>query len=131
MKIKCLLKCTSESNDYTGFFSRQKTRCGSRQKNFDCEDLKRVTRRSGELARAGCQQNDRRAQSSNKRVYPLLHLHFFILSDKPWFLSLVFLAMNQITDWHMAWCCRGNGNYHGCTNTSEETFLPRILISRT
>lgn len=90
------------------FLVGRKTRCSSLQ-NFNSEELKSVQRRRGEQA-AG-QQNDKSAQSSNKPIYPALHLHFFILSDKPWFLPLAFLAMNQIADWHVAWCFGGNGNY--------------------
>lgn len=62
MKIKCLLKCTSESNDYSRVFSRQKDKVQLTPGEFQARgaEVRYEEERRGELAgeQAASQQND-------------------------------------------------------------------------
>lgn len=111
MKIKCLLESTFESNDDSSVFRRQEDEVQLAPGESHLWGADSNSPRRGELAASqGC---DRGAQSSSDPPSAVLHLHFFLLSDKLEFLPPAFLAMNQVTRWSQQ-------EFPGCFSNSWE-----------
>lgn len=116
MKIKCLLKCTVESNGYGTLFIGRTDREQLTPEEFQLWEAEGCCEEESWPAsrRSACAVTGKHRVQMNASIQ-FSTCVYFILSDKLRFLPLLLLAIYQITSWQWESCFRGDGNYQ-CTS---------------